>query len=1205
MSNTPPDNVLSIPVDFPNLVNTEPVAALVDSGATENFIDDAFAYKLKLKPNKKSVPATLELIDGTLTPAVTHDIRLNCLINGKLESVLFQVTSLGCFPLVLGLPWLRQNNPAIDWTSGDITTGASAHSSSFNPNPIKIPQDSPLKIPQDAPGAPQDPPKIAMLGPSGFRRLLKQKDGVGSGAMCYTQEPMLAYGAHTSEKTDLTTLLPSTYHSFFDVFSKAKADTLPPHRLYDHRINVQDNAHPPFGPIYSLSAAELKALREYLDKNLAKGFIRPSESSAGAPILFVKKKDGSLRLCVDYRGLNNVTIKNRYPLPLINELLDRLSSAKIFTKIDLRGAYNLLRIAEGDKWKTAFRTRYGLFEYLVMPFGLTNAPASFQHLMNNTFHDMLDNFVIIYLDDILIYSKDLETHEDHVKQVLARLRKAGLYAKAEKCEFHQTKTDFLGFVISDKGVSMDPKKIKTITNWPVPSSTHDVQVFLGFANFYRRFITNYSKIALPLSKLLRKENAGKNFEWTPQAQHSFETLRNSFTSDNILQHFDPSLPITLETDASDFAVGAVLSQTFPDNLRHPIAFFSKKMDPAQCNYEIHDKELLAIVLAFKNWRHYLEGSAHDVQVLTDHRSLEYFKTSKQLNRRQARWSEFLADFNFTITYRPGTLGGQPDALTRRSDMQPHSKGASLTFDNNPKNHQILLKPHHFRLSAAGTLSIVSSLSPHLLSNYPQDQYTATLLQEAEENALKPDFSLTSEGLLTFKDKVIIPDCDNLRLDIVKDRHNSLIAGHPGRKKTIDLVTCSFYWPGMRKFIQSYVDTCETCKRTKSTHHRAYGNLKSLPIPPHPWSSISMDMIEQLPPSSGFDAILVVVDRLTKMALFIPTTTLVTSEELARLYLRHVFSKHGLPSSIVSDRGSEFTSRFWRSFTALMGVENHFGSAYHPQTDGQTERVNQCLEQYLRCFSDHLQDNWSDLLPLAEFSYNNTSHSATTMSPFFVNKGYHPTAFFSTNEPPSPDSITSPAAQSYADELKNLHKFAQEEISKAQAQSAQQYDKKRQPAPNFQEGDKVWLSAENIRSLRPTKKLDHRQLGPFPVAKKVNSHAYRLDLPPSMKIHNVFHVSRLEPYQPNTIPNRIQPPPPPIEIENDIEYEVEAILDSKIDRRYRSEPLRYLVRWSGYSGPEATSWEPPSNLENCPDLVQVFHQRNPTKPSPLSLSSSAT
>ena len=388
--------------------------------------------------------------------------------------------------------------------------------------------------------------------------------------------------------------LPEQYKPYQDVFEKKNADILPQHRPYDCTIDIKDGAQVPFGPIYNLSQNELATLKEYIDENLAKGFIRHSKSPAGAPILFVKKKDGFLRMCVDYQGLNKVTVKNRYPLPLISGLLNELGQTKIYTKIDLRGAYNLVRVKEGDKWKTAFRTRYGHFEYLVIPFALTNASAIFQHLMNDIFREFLNNFVVCYLDDILIYSKDINQHEEHVQLVLDKLRNASLYAKPEKCNFYQSQVEFVRYIVSYDDISMDQKKIQAVLEWATPKTVRDVQCFLGFANFYRIFIKNYLKIAAPLTRLTCKDK----LDWNSDAEKAFQLLKTAFTTTSGLVYPDFSKPFFMETNAFDFALGAVLSQFGYGEKLHPVAFHSRKFSAAEINYEIHDKELLAIVNSF-------------------------------------------------------------------------------------------------------------------------------------------------------------------------------------------------------------------------------------------------------------------------------------------------------------------------------------------------------------------------------------------------------------------------------------------------------------------------------------------------------------------------------------------------------------------------------------------------------------------------------
>ena len=336
--------------------------------------------------------------------------------------------------------------------------------------------------------------------------------------------------------------LPEQYKSYQDIFKKKNTDILLQHRPYDCAIDIENDTQVPFGLIYNLSQDELATLKEYIDENLAKGFIQHSKSPAGAPILFVKKKDGFLQMCVDYRGLNKVTIKNRYPLPLISGLLNQLGQVKIYTKIDLQRAYNLVRIKEGDEWKTAFRTRYGHFEDLVMPFGLTNKLTIFQHLMNDIFRQFLNNFVVCYLDDILIYSKDIKQHEEHVRLVFHKLHNADLYAKLEKCNFHQSQVEFLGYIVSCNGISMDQKKIQAVLGWATPKTIRDVQYFLGFVNFYWIFIKNYSKIAAPLTRLTCEDK----LDWNSGAEKAFQLLKIAFTTAPILIHPDFSKPFFME-----------------------------------------------------------------------------------------------------------------------------------------------------------------------------------------------------------------------------------------------------------------------------------------------------------------------------------------------------------------------------------------------------------------------------------------------------------------------------------------------------------------------------------------------------------------------------------------------------------------------------------------------------------------------------------
>ncbi|KAJ1116405.1 hypothetical protein NDU88_004617 [Pleurodeles waltl] len=351
--------------------------------------------------------------------------------------------------------------------------------------------------------------------------------------------------------------LPKQYSSYQDVFDEKEAENLPPHRSYDCQIDLVPGGILPNCRVYALSEHENQHLRKYLDKFLENGFIRPSKSPTASPLFVVPKANRELRTCIDYRGLNKITIKNKYPLPLIPVLLEQVKKAKIYTKLDLRGAYHLVRMREGDEWKTAFKSRYGLFEYTVMPFGLCNAPAAFQFFLNDVLREYLDIFAIVYIDDILIYSDNENQHVQHVKKILAALRKHHLYCKLTKCEFHVTTVEFLGVILTPQGMVMAEKKVKAVSEWPIPKSVCDVQCFLGFANFYRRFINHFSQTVAPITKLLRKK---EKFVWSPEADQAFSTLKEAFSTAPVLTHPDADRPFIVEADASDVAIGAVLSQ---------------------------------------------------------------------------------------------------------------------------------------------------------------------------------------------------------------------------------------------------------------------------------------------------------------------------------------------------------------------------------------------------------------------------------------------------------------------------------------------------------------------------------------------------------------------------------------------------------------------------------------------------------------------
>ena len=435
---------------------------------------------------------------------------------------------------------------------------------------------------------------------------------------------------------------------------------LPPSRQVEFRIDLVPGAAPIARVPYRLAPPEMQELSTQLQELLDKGFIRPSSSPWGAPILFVKKKDGSHRMCIDYRELNKLTVKNRYPLPRIDDLFDQLQGASWFSKIDLRSGYHQMRVRDEDVPKTAFRTRYGHYEFVVMPFGLTNAPAVFMDLMNRVCRPMLDRSVIVFIDDILVYSKTKEQHMDHLREVLETLRREQLFAKFSKCEFWIEKVQFLGHIVDKNENMVDTAKIEAVQQWEIPKTPTEIRSFLGLAGYYRRFIANFSNIALPLTQLTRK---GVAFVWGDRQQRAFDELREKLCDAPVLVLPEGLEDFVVYCDASITGLGAVLMQR-----NRAIAYASRQLKPHETRYPTHDLELGAVVFALKTWRHYLYGVRFTI--FTDHKSLKHIMDQPNLNMRQRRWLDVLKDYDCEILYHPGKANVVADALSRKPTTSP-------------------------------------------------------------------------------------------------------------------------------------------------------------------------------------------------------------------------------------------------------------------------------------------------------------------------------------------------------------------------------------------------------------------------------------------------------------------------------------------------------------------------------------------------------
>ncbi|GJW33902.1 reverse transcriptase domain-containing protein [Tanacetum coccineum] len=608
---------------------------------------------------------------------------------------------------------------------------------------------------------------------------------------------------------------------------------LPLVREIEFRIDLIPGASPVVRSPYRLALSEMLELSNQLKELQEKGFIRPSHSPWGAPMLFVKKKDGSMRMCIDYRELNKLTIKNHYPLPRIDDLFDQLQGACCFSKIDLRSVYYQFRVRDEDIPKTAFRTRYGHFEFTVMPFGLTNAPAIFMDLMNRVCKPYLDKFVIVFIDDILIYSKSEEEHEAHLKTILDLLKKEKLYAKFSKCEFWLQEVQFLGHVVNRDGIHVDPSKVESVKNWKTPESSTEIRSFLGLAGYYRRFIENFSKIAKPLTLLTQKN---KTYVWGDKQDEAFQILKEKLCNAPVLALPDGPDDFVVYCDASKQGFGCVLMQR-----GKVIAYASRQLKKHENNYTTHDLELGAVVFALKIWRHYLYGTKS--VIYTDHQSLQYIFDQKDLNMRQRRWIELLSDYECEIKYHPGKANVVADALSRKERLKP-------------------------RRVRAMSITIHSRLKTKILE--AQSEASKDLKAPTEWlRGLERHFEQRDDGEIYFFDRIWIPSVGGVRKLIMDEAHTSRYSVHPGADKMYYDLRDLYWWPGMKRDIAEYVSRCLTCSKIKAEHQKPSGFLQQPEIPEWKWEKITMDFVTKLPKSSsGHDTIWVVIDRLTKSTHFL-------------------------------------------------------------------------------------------------------------------------------------------------------------------------------------------------------------------------------------------------------------------------------------------------------------------------------------------------
>ncbi|CAH9076384.1 unnamed protein product [Cuscuta epithymum] len=1069
------------------------VTVLIDSGASHNFVSSSLVSLLHLTPDKTG-KFGVQLGDGHRQESEGVCRQLPISLPGCAIKTDCFVFPLAGVDLILGVAWLA--------TLGEVRTNWNKLTMQFKVNGKQV----------ELKGDPSMCKNAVSL-----RSLLKTTDKE-FGAVVLIREASKMVGATADTLEDIL-------GTYAEIFSDLQG--LPPQRSRDHRIELVPGAKPVSVRPYRYGHLQKDEIERLVDEMLQAGIIQPSTSPLSSPVLLVKKKDGSWRFCVDYRELNKSTIPDKYPIPVIQDMLDELAGAVVFSKIDLRSGYHQIRVAKTDVHKTAFRTHTRHYEFRVMPFGLTNAPATFQAIMNDLFRPYLRKFVLVFFDDILVYSKTWAEHREQLDHVLSILKAHQFRANRKKCSFGQPRVEYLGHIISQAGVAMDPAKVSAVVEWPRPKSVREIRGFLGLTGYYRRFVREYGLIARPLTNLLKKE-ALHRFQWTEEAERAFRQLQKALTEAPVLAMPQFDRQFVVECDASGIGVGAVLMQE-----RRPIAYFSKSLANRTLSKSAYEREMMGLALAVQHWRPYLIGRKFIVR--TDHRSLKHLLTQRIATPSQQVWVAKLLGYDFDIEYKTGISNTAADALSRRGEE-----------------------------AELAAISIPEWIG---LADIEEEQRNDTNLRdiiqavEADPNSM-PGYELKGRRLI-FKGRLVLASDSKWIPLLLKEFHDTPTGGHAGAYRTYRRLAMNVTWRGMFRRVRAYVAQCLVCQKVKYEAASPAGLLQPLPIPNLVWEDISMDFITCLPKSKGHTSILVVVDRLSKYGHFIALKAPITARSVAETFAQEIVRLHGIPRSIVSDRDSLFVSAFWKEIFALSGTQLKFSSAYHPETDGQTEVLNRVLETYLRCFTCEQPRQWIRWLPWAEYWYNTAFQTAAGISPFEVVYGRPPPTIRQYLPGEGEVAAVADVLGSRDVMLKRL----KENLQIAQQRMATQANKHRRDV-TFQVGDKVFLKVRPHRQTtlfrQPHNKLSAKFYGPFLIEARIGPTAYRLALPPTSRIHPVFHTSQLRrvvrdhPVESN-LPESLELPVGPI-------FEPEEILAT---RKKNDKDEELLVKWAGQSTDDAT------------------------------------
>ena len=870
--------------------------------------------------------------------------------------------------------------------------------------------------------------------------------------------------------------------------------------LVQHSIDTGD-APPIKQQVRSIPVARQHEVRKLLDEMLQKDVIQPSASPWASPVVLVQKKDGTLRFCVDYRKLNAVTRKDAYPLPRIDETLEALGGSKWFSTLDLLSGYWQVEMNEQDRSKTAFSTREGLFEFKVMPFGLCNAPATFQRLMDMVLAGVKWSRCLVYLDDIIVMGKSFHHHLLNLRVVIDKLREAGLKMKLSKCAFFRKEVLYLGHKISREGISTDPSKVDAVNKWPTPATVQELQKFLGLTGYYKRYVRNFASIAKPLHRLTEK---GRDFKWTAECAEAFGRLKGLLVSAPILTFPDFNNSFILDTDASEYALGAVLSQEV-EGCERVVAFASRVMNKAERKYSVTRKELLAVVTFTKHFRSYLLGRRFVLR--TDHSALQWLYSFKEPEGQTARWLEMLQEFDFQVIHRRGRDHGNADALSRPNIQSGHAVPIASTSTLDSSVQQLQQSDEAigplYRAMCLGTKPDPGTQKGacrelvQLLEQWDQLVLKDAILYRQHEDA---------NGYSHLQ--LIVPKV--CRDDVLHKVHNAPSGGHLGEAKTLNRLQERFYWPGHVDAVKLWCKCCADCAARKNPGQRRRAPLQSVQAG-YPMQIVAVDIVGPFSPvQTGNCYVLVVSDYFTKWmeAFAIPNQEAVT---VAEKLVEEVFCRFSIPEQLHSDQGRQFEGKVMQEVCKLLRINKTRTTAYHPQSDGLVERLNRTLLHMLAATVHEYPGDWDKQLRVVCMAYNTSVHQSTGFSPFFLMFGRPARIPVDLEYGTAPMEETSP--QEYG---RNLRQRLEKAFSAVRIHTGAALERQKElynrrvHGEEYQVGDLVWLH-NPIIPKGAKRKLHCPWIGPYKVVKKLSTVVYRIqDTRPSRRKRLVVHFDRLKP-----------------------------------------------------------------------------------------------